>query len=480
MMKKASIIALALGGASLAMADVNQTQASAQNSNDANASLQQQIDALKAQIAQMQKQQDSYGEGATSVAAKTNTNAEAVSGDSSGSSGSFVQSRGSKTDASVHNATLNRGQIQYLASDRSPGVTPIGMISSSLFTQGIMLQRNKFDENTLLLGGYIEADPQAWTGSNFDGLKKSSGVGINLTTATMYMGANLGQWVTAELDFTAANITNQGDSPANNSVSLQNAIVMFGNLDEYPVYGSVGKNRISLGNFGGGGPWTGSLGQYMFRPNQIANISAVYLKDGLNINATALGDDNGGGNFMASAFYVGQLSDAVSLSVNGGYLFNIAGSGNETMYTFSNDPNLNQSKRIGAVNFEGSLAIHEFGLGAGFASTTDKAAFNGVGRDNTYSGAWYVSAGYSPLIGEYNTDFAIAYNQTFNTQAIQMPLTASAVNGVMVPGVHNEVIVSMQRPFFNPHVLIGPEYSYLRTYDGKHSNAFTIDISVYL
>lgn len=480
-MKKASIIALALGGASLAMADVNQPQ-TVQTTSDSNASLQQQIDALKAQIAQMQQQRQSFGEG--SPAASTTTSVAqgddaSVGGDSSGT---FVQSRASKTDGKAHSATLNRGEIQYLASDRSPGITPIGMLSSSLFTQGLMLQRNKFEENTLLLGGYIEADPQAWTGSNFNNLNKSSGMGINLTTATMYMGANLGRWVTAELDFTAANITAAGgDGNADASVGLQDAIVMFGNLDEYPVYGSVGKNRISLGNFAGGGPWTGSLGQYMFRPNQIGNISAVFLQDGVNVNLSVLGNDNGGGNFMASAFYVGQLSDEIGISVNGGYLYNIAGSGNESMYSWATNPTQEaKDNRIGAVNFEGSLALGEFGVGGGFASTTDKAAFNGVGTANKYAGAWYASVGYSPKIGEYNADFMIAYNQSFNTQAIEMPLTANAVNGVMVPGIHNELIVSMQRPFFNPHVLIGPEYSYLRTYDGKHSNAFTIDISVYL
>ena len=41
-----------------------------------------------------------------------------------------------------------------------------------------------------------------------------------------------------------------------NSLNVKNAFVIFGNLDEYPVYATVGKNRIALGSFSGGGPST--------------------------------------------------------------------------------------------------------------------------------------------------------------------------------------------------------------------------------
>ena len=41
------------------------------------------------------------------------------------------------------------------------------------------------------------------------------------------------------------------------------------------------------------------------------------------------------------------------------------------------------------------------------------------------------------------------------------------------------IIASVQRPFFTDNVLFGLEYAYMHMYNSKHSNAYTLDISIY-
>lgn len=89
--------------------------------------------------------------------------------------------------------------------------------------------------------------------------------------------ANLGHYVTANLDFVA----NQ-----NNNYDLQDAFVIFGNLDTTPVFVSVGKYRPSVGSFGGGGPWTSGITANMFRPLRVTNAAINYRGDTSNANFT--------------------------------------------------------------------------------------------------------------------------------------------------------------------------------------------------
>ncbi|MDE4947170.1 DUF3573 domain-containing protein, partial [Francisella tularensis subsp. holarctica] len=77
----------------------------------------------------------------------------------------------------------------------------------------------------------IQADAQIWNGTDITiingGNFTRNGENIYLTIATLYFLANLGHYVTANLDF-VANQTNNYD--------LQDAFVIFGNLDTTPVF----------------------------------------------------------------------------------------------------------------------------------------------------------------------------------------------------------------------------------------------------
>ncbi|WP_151193669.1 LbtU family siderophore porin [Cysteiniphilum sp. JM-1] len=470
MLKKITLAMLAASAATAVYAqDANTGSAD-------NQTVQAQIAELKKEIAALQASQE-----AMAKSAPTQTQHGSVESVDTG------------TDSSDHvTVPTNMGQIQnFLFSDVHDGVIPMGMLSSSQFALGLLKQRNMYSDRALVFGGYLEADPQVWhgspitynkgTSSNPDYQTYQSGKGLPITTANLYVAANLGRYVTAETTLAA-------DSSDGYKVNAQDAFVMFGNLDDFPLYATVGKNRLAFGSFSGGGPWTGSLTQMLFRPGRVNNVSLAYYKDGLSSNLTLFQTDDHTSDFVYAAFYGNEIGK-LAYGINGGYVYNVNGTGNSS-FNLATNPGPSKT-RIGAVNFDTSLAYDIYGVGAGWAQTTNKSDMT----NNGYAGAWYVQAGFSPEIYGRSTNFNIAYNGAYNTNNLPITLSGNADKGygttsgatssnnykVIYPGsgVDKMIVASAQRPFFTENVLIGLEYAYMHMYNNQHTNAYTLDISVY-
>ncbi|MDE5003019.1 DUF3573 domain-containing protein, partial [Francisella tularensis] len=75
----------------------------------------------------------------------------------------------------------------------------------------------------------------------------SNGQIIYLPSAILYFLSYLGNYVTAHFDF----YTNESGS-----FILGNAFVIFGNLYISPFFVTAGRNKQSVGSYGGGGTWT--------------------------------------------------------------------------------------------------------------------------------------------------------------------------------------------------------------------------------
>ena len=455
MLKKISIAVFAAAISTSAFAAQTET---GQNTSD-NASVEAQIAQLKKDIDDLRQEQRQAQTGALKdKASADSTNAQVT----------------------VPTVPTNAGQIQnFLFSDIRDGVVPMGLISSSQFALGLLKQRNHYSDAALIFGGYLEADAQVWNGSNFQRAKQSgeqagnyyyqSGRGVYITTANLYTAANLGRYVTTEMALSGSQV---GDP------SVQSALVMFGNLDDYPLYATIGKNRIPFGSFAGGGPWTGSLSQILFRPDYETTASVAYYKDGLSTNVSLFQTSDQSSDFSYAAFYGDQIGKW-SYGVNGGYLYNVNGSGNDSFNSITQS-NGSAIKRVGAVNFEGSLNYDIYGIGAGWSQTTDKDAKT----NNGYAGSWYLQVGVSPMIYGRSTNFSVSYNGAYNTNDIPVVLSGSAPNGYTTDGstdsgVNQMVIGTVQRPFFTENVLVGLEYVYMHMYSGNHTNTYTMDLSVY-
>ncbi|WP_236939877.1 DUF3573 domain-containing protein [Francisella uliginis] len=392
-------------------------------------------------------------------------------------SGVFISN--GKIDVGGTPAITTQGQITYLGSYSGNNSIPIGMISSNLFASTILGQRDSFNDYSVFFGGYIEADAQAWFGSQINRTAgaanfQSTGQNIYLTNSKLYFLSNLGHYVTAQFDF---------DTDETGSFGIGNAFVIFGNLDTSPFFVTAGRSKLSVGSYGGGGPWTSGIIDDFLSPDKVTNVSINYKNDTINTNIAVFGSDDNRANFSAGFFYADSWTQDLSVGFNAGYVFNIAGAGNSSISQFLD--NIGRANdNVGVINFDGTLAYSVLGgiaqFQGGWSTTTNAEDFNENGT-NVNAGAWYLGLAYGLTLGGRDTNFNVTYGQSYNAANIPMPLANASPNfGLASSGIKNQWIISAQRAYFDNNVLLGPEYSYQRLYNNQYMNTLTLDLSVYI
>ncbi|MGQ4005631.1 DUF3573 domain-containing protein [Francisellaceae bacterium CB300] len=378
-----------------------------------------------------------------------------------------------------------QGQVTFIGSYSGNNSIPIGQISSNLFASTLLGQREKFDDYTISFGGFIEADAQAWFGSKISRVPtppattndfQGNGQNIYLTGANLYFLSNLGHYVTAQFDF---------DTDESGSFGLGNAFVMFGNLDTSPFFVTAGRNKLSVGTYGGGGTWTGGISGFL-APGKVTNVSFNYKSDTINTNITVFGSDDKHANFSTGIFYADSVAENVLVGLNTGYIFNLGGAGNSSI-TGALDNIGRKTDNVGAFNVDGNLTLTDLwgggilNLGSGWATTSKKEEFNGVGNGGVLAGAWYGAANYSLVLGGRSTSFGASYGQTYGAAKVPMTLSNASPNfGQTANGIKEQLIFNANRAYFDNNVLFGPEYSYQKLYNGEHMNTITLDMSVFI
>ncbi|GAB4222066.1 MAG: iron acquisition protein FupA [Francisella sp.] len=376
-------------------------------------------------------------------------------------------------------AITTQGQVTYLGAYSGNNSIPIGQISSSLFASTLLGQREKFDDYSVFFGGFIESDAQVWFGNSItqaNGAGKFPGNGQNiyLTSANLYFLSNIGHYVTAQFDF---------DTNETGAFSLGNAFVIFGNLDTSPFFITAGRNKLSVGSYGGGGTYTGGVTGFL-APGKVTNVSVNYKNQVLNANIAVFGSDDKRANFSTGLFYADQWTSNLSAGFNVGYVFNIAGAGSSAISSAL--ANLNRSgDNVGAINIDSNLTYSALGgfinIAGGWANATRSEEFNGLGKGKALAGAWYTALNYSSIIFDRNTNFGVTYGQTYNAAAIPMSTSIASNNfGQTASGIKHQLVFSAQRAYFDNNVLFGPEYSYQKLYNGENMNTITLDMSVYI
>jgi hypothetical protein len=384
------------------------------------------------------------------------------------SGGMFAESGG--IDVGGSPLITSGGQVSYLGAYSGNNSIPIGAISSSLFASTLLGQRSKFDDYSIFFGGIIQADAQIWSGSqitkNNGGTFAGNGQNIYLNQANLYFLSNLGHYVTAQFDFDA----NEGGN-----FSLGNAFVIFGNMDTSPWFATVGKNQLSVGTFGGGGPYASGITNFL-KPGSVTNVSVNYKADTFNMNVAVFGANDNSANFSTGLFYADALTEDLSAGLNAGYVYDLQGAANAKFANFDN---------AGAFNVDGTLA-YAIGPGTwqfqgGWATATGSNDYNGNGG-STIAGAWYVGSNYSLALYGKNTNFNVTYGQSYNAAVVPMAIAASPINfgGLTASGIANQLLFSAQRSYFDDNVLFGPEYVYQKFYNGQYMNTVTLDMSVYI
>ncbi|WP_440682663.1 DUF3573 domain-containing protein [Cysteiniphilum halobium] len=361
--------------------------------------------------------------------------------------------------------------------------TPFGAGSSSKTPITYLKDRAEMPDYTLAIGGKMEWDAVQWWGSKLtvigDYSPKTftndyqSGRGLYLTEGDIYLTGNLSHYV-------QTNMTITGESYS--APIINEAFVTFGNLKDYPVYLTVGKNRLTFGSFANGAPWAAGLTQGYFRPNHnVVSANLGYYKDGLNLNAAYFQANKQTGDFMLSGFYDGHYNKFV-YGGTVGYMYNwlsaLPASSNINKPVHNPDGTLGQvvnDNRNGVVNVEGYFGYDVYTLNAGATTTTNKEDYS----NNSLLGAWYLQATASPDILGESTQFSFGYQQAYNTQNIPYSIAGDVSKSPSLFGVQSEYLAYITRPVLSKNNLVSLEYAYMSTYDHKHTNELTLDITTF-
>ncbi|RBP51715.1 hypothetical protein [Arenicella xantha] len=144
------------------------------------------------------------------------------------------------------------------------------------------------------LFGYLMRHP---TSNNQRGTTVSE---ATIHSAQLGFTATAGDWITANAEFLFDPEQSFGagtnTSLTRNQVQVRRAYVLFGNLDESPLYASLGKMAVPFGLTDTVNPFTNSTVWHAF--GGLANGATFgYTKDGLNVSAMAI---QGGAQFRSA------------------------------------------------------------------------------------------------------------------------------------------------------------------------------------
>ena len=321
-----------------------------------------QLAALTTQVKQLQTQLNAMA------------NSGAKSGAKSGGSGSFVGINSEFTKDMLNNQdTVNRELtiLQHRAD---------GSIAA----------------NTITLGGKGEI----YTDFQRVGSKKSSS--INLPAANIAFTATAGDWVTAFLNLQVSNpqSTTAASTNGGDSVYLNDAYLVFGNLNVSPFYAWAGKKTIDFGDFSTPSTLTPSMLRSFFLASG-GQLGAGYhqeLARGQAVTATFTVMNGSGdaeynsvtpsgqvNNFAANVRYDGTLSKDLTFHAGGGYINGTAFTQTATTSNYKAGQN---NSGTGAIDLNAGVKmgndVQNLVVNAEFVATTH--GVKGLATQNNFIG----------------------------------------------------------------------------------------------
>lgn len=366
---------------------------------------------------------------------------------------------------------------------------PFGMMSDTNFNlQVLQAKQSSGFTKPIVIGAYLEADPQIWGGTlnttGSQGVGYKQGASIYLTSAKLYAMGNIGDWVSTFLSFQPAT-SNAA------STTFDQAFITFGNLNKNPLFLTAGKSYLPFGTFAGNGPWSNSLTTNDFRTQQTNQINLGFYQNGLTLNFAVANDgtdtrNNGSsygsnmGVFVYNVFYNKSYANSFNYSVGASYLTDIRGLNNNVGGAYNAANGLSGGKN-GAYDLNGSIGYKQVTLNAEYASTTDSAT-NANGTSTGVMSSWMTTLSYSPVLAGQVTVFSLGYSQSSNMANVPYYVSGS-YNSLPTTGLgqgfKQQWIAFVQRPVLFKNMYIGPEFDYAKTYNNQYTWTGTVDISAY-
>ena len=374
------------------------------------------------------------------------------------------------------------GGNSYIYTD-SHGPKKFEQLSSADIPLSLLKMKNMYPQKSLVLGGLFEFEPvNSWYGDDLSYTRNGKHVNYHHGTASSVSDVNFDAMMNVN-DYTQV-FTQFAYTGSDGNISLMSGFVTFGNLKKLPFFASVGKFRPRFGVFPGL-PYGAPIPQGIFRPGHLVNTTVGYSSGDLDVYATYLptsvtksdGNSYRENGVMASAFYSGQLSKAVSYGVNAGYVSDVAttGSGVGKAVAAASDG----YKKVPAVDVDANVSVGPVNLSGGYQTTTKKS--NGVStakKGEQKASSYYAQLAYSLNVYNKPVTLAVNYSKAKNTENVAMPMGGDIDNGPVVYGVQKALGVFV---FTNitKSLAAGLEYERLNTYAGKKTNEITLYGAVY-
>ena len=304
-------------------------------------------------------------------------------------------------------------------------------------------QDGNLKSDALYIGGAVTAIANYWDSnrdSKFGYLMRhptsNNQIGETVTEAVIHsvqtnFTANIGDWVSVygeflydpEQSFGTGTITDLN----RNQIQLRKGYVLFGNLDETPIYAAIGKMSTPFGLTDTVNPFSASSNWHAF--GGIANgVMVGYKKNGLHIRAEAV---QGGAQFRAANTPVGDTNVPSKLNnyvLDANYTFDLGGGANDLMVGGSYERGSAYCQSFPVIHFEaceeanpawaayGRLRLGNFTLQSEYDQTVDvwPGTFNPTPPLDIYPASkvssFSLGGKYSTRIMDKRTDLSLDFS----------------------------------------------------------------------
>lgn len=351
-------------------------------------------------------------------------------------------------------------------------------LPSGTMADALLVNRDKFKQHALTIGGNLETDVQRWFGDSIPATKSGngprtyrSGYGVSISCFDIDFLALINHWVSVYGSIAGT------PSPGVFKPDIDQAFFTLGNLDKYPLYVSVGKMHIPFGAFTATGPASYPLTHAAFHVGTQTQVLVGYHHKGLSTMLSAFNDQTSSVyhrqvDFAYSVNYTLQANKALKFDFGGGYVHNLVGLGG--VFPQNSTTTTKYPKGMPAWDANLGAIYGMFGLTGEY--------IRGF-QTNTLSkrpAAWSTGASIMPMVYGAPLTFALSYSATVNMKDLPMsptgnPTGANSLNA----GIKNAWIGYVSRQFFNHSLNVGLDMQYIKTYDNKHSTTASIDTTVY-
>jgi hypothetical protein len=327
-----------------------------------------------------------------------------------------------------------------------------------MFNKPLVVLKHRQNGNLMDMSMYLGFFGQSsfnWTDSNIDGQSfyntlrgstKQSGTNFSVDVATLGFTATLGSWVSgyAELGYSDNN-------PG--GLDVGQALVVLGDLNKNPVYGSIGRGFMPFGNFESLAGINDRLLADYFQPIG-TNASVGYSDSGFDVTVT-----------LARAPTVNSLSTNIfntngigivdsnktnvdTVVVNARYMdshqngdwFVGAGYNNNGPFTMDLVNNVVAQNKNGAWDVNAGFTWDDFTVQAEWVSQTKKWKFEGTDTLTRKPYGYDIQAAYDFNFAEYDHRLALGYSQVeFNKAAAAGESQTKSFTAALVSTLHENV-----------------------------------------